>query len=106
MPPTAIAFAGANAPEPFPIGVPTHLAAVINRSERRMAIYQDGALLTDCVLDQPLSAINDVNNWLGHSNYGADADLSATYDEFRIYSAALTAAQINASFAAGPDAGR
>lgn len=94
------------APEAFPIGVPTHLVAVINRSERRMAIYQDGALQTDCLLEQPLSAITDVNNWLGHSNYAADVDLAGTYDEFRIYGAALTAAQVSASFAAGPDAGR
>lgn len=94
------------APEAFPVGVQTHVVAVINYTDRRMAIYQDGALQTDCALKRPLSAIDDVNNWLGHSNFLADADLGGTYDEFRIYAAALTAAQIKASFAAGPDAGR
>jgi hypothetical protein len=69
-----------------------------------MTLYQDGGLLLACVLARPLSSIDDVNNWLGHSNFSADVDLSASYDEFRIYGAALTASEINASFMAGPDA--
>jgi len=94
------------APDAFPIGVLTHIVAVINRTERRMAIYQDGELAADCPLERPLSDINDVNNWLGHSNFIADVDLAATYEEFRIYGAALSATELRASFAAGPDAGR
>lgn len=93
-------------PGPLPSGVETHVAVVIDRAAQSMALYQDGALLAECPLRRPLSAIVDVNNWLGRSNYAADADLSATYDEFRIYGAALTPAEIADSFAAGPDAGR
>jgi hypothetical protein len=89
---------------PFPIGSPTHIAAVIQQATQSMAVYQDGALLVDCTLSRPLKAIDDKNNWLGHSNYAADVDLSATYDEFRIYSAALTPTELSKSFAAGPDA--
>jgi hypothetical protein len=89
---------------PFPIGVETHVAVVINHAAKSMALYQDGALLRDCTLVRPLSAIDDVNDWLGHSNYGVDADLSGIYDEFRIYGATLSAAQIEDSFVAGPDA--
>lgn len=70
-----------------------------------MSIYQSGSLVADCVLAHPLSAIDDVNNWLGHSNYVADVDLAGTFDEFRIYSAALTASELSESFSAGPDAG-
>ena len=89
---------------PFPSGVETHVAVVIDRAAKSMALYQDGALLRDCTLTRPLSAIDDVNNWLGHSNYVADADLSGIFDEFRIYGAALSATQVEDSFVAGPDA--
>jgi len=91
-----------SAPDPFPSGVMTHVAVVIEQATQRMALYQDGALLVDCTLSRPLSAIDDVNNWLGHSNYQADVDLAATYDEFRIYGAALTDSELSASFSAGP----
>jgi hypothetical protein len=91
-------------PAPFPIGPPTHVALVIEPASERMALYQDGQLLADCFLARPLSAIDDVNDWLGHSNFVADPDLNGSFDELRIYSAALTAAQLADSFAAGPDA--
>jgi hypothetical protein len=91
-------------PAPFPMGVPGHVALVIDAAKESMALYQDGAFLVTCSLSRPLSMINDVNNWLGQSNYGADVELSGSYDEFRIYAAALTTEEIAASFAAGPDA--
>jgi hypothetical protein len=91
-------------PAPFPIGVATHVALVIDPTSEAMTLYQNGALLADCFLARPLSLIDDVNNWLGRSNYVADVDLSGSYDEFRIYGAALTAAEIADSFTAGPDA--
>jgi hypothetical protein len=89
---------------PFPVGVATHVALVIEPAQQAMRLYQDGQLVNDCALSRPLSGINDVNNWLGHSNYSADADLNGSYDEFRIYDAALTNEEVAASFAAGPDA--
>jgi hypothetical protein len=50
-----------------------------------------------------LSAINDINCWLGRSQYSADADFGGSIDEFRIYSAALTALQVRTSNLAGPN---
>jgi hypothetical protein len=95
-----------DAPGVLPSGTPVHVAVVIERAAQSMKLYQDGALIDDCALTRPLSAIDDVNNWLGHSNYQADLDLAGSYDEFRIYGAALTTSQIADSFAAGPNAGR
>lgn len=91
-------------PAPFPIRAATHVALVIDPTHESISLYQDGAFLAMCSLSRPLSLINDVNNWLGHSNFAADVDLAASYDEFRIYGAALTADEISASFVAGPDA--
>lgn len=90
--------------EGLPKGVPTHVAVVIDSEAKTIALYQDGALLDECPLSRPLSDIDDANNWLGRSNFTADQDLAASYDEFRIYTAALTAEQIADSFKFGPDA--
>ncbi|HEX2871470.1 MAG TPA: LamG domain-containing protein [Polyangiaceae bacterium] len=90
--------------ESLPTGVPTHVAVVVDSKAQTIALYQDGALLNECQLSRPLSDIDDVNNWLGRSNFTADADLDASYDEFRIYTAALTAEQVADSFKFGPDA--
>lgn len=89
---------------PLPVGVETHTAVVIDPSTESMALYVDGAPVMACPLTRALSAIDDVNNWLGHSNFSADEDLAGTYDEFRIYGAALSASEIADSFSAGPDA--
>ncbi len=91
---------------PFPTGVETHVALVVDQAAQTMTIYLDGALEQSCSLVRPLSLIEDVNNWLGHSNYVADVDLGGSYDELRIYAAALTADELADSFEAGPDAGR
>jgi hypothetical protein len=91
---------------PIPIGVATHVALVVDGAGHTMSLYLDGAPLVDCELLRPLSLIDDVNNWLGRSNYVADVELSASFDEFRIYGAALTADELAESFALGPDVGR
>lgn len=90
--------------QPFPKGGEHHVAVVVDAGAQTMALYLDGALMNECPLTRPLSAIKDVNNWLGRSNYTDDAELDAEYDEFRIYGAALSAAEIADSFKAGPDA--
>jgi hypothetical protein len=92
-----------NAVDALPSGTPAHVAAVIDAAAGTMALYQDGGLLVECELTQPLSAIADVNDWLGRSNYQADADFAGKFDELRIYDAPLSAAELAESFAAGPD---
>jgi autotransporter-associated beta strand protein len=50
-----------------------------------------------------ISKLAQTNMWLGRSEY-ADADANASYDEVRIYKAALTQSQLAALSLAGPDA--
>jgi len=65
----------------------------------------DGVLVGTRNAPMPLSAMagQDLNNWLGRSQFSADAYWGGKYNEFRIYSGILTPAQVQASFAAGPD---
>ena len=69
-----------------------------------MRLYSNGVEIASTSDSLDLGAIHDVNNWLGRSNYLVDPPLSALLIEFRIYERALTAAQIDSSYQAGPGA--
>jgi hypothetical protein len=93
---------------PLPIDVDSHVGAVIDSRAHRMSLFVNGTIVgaTDLVQDDPLSYIYDINNWLGRSQFASDDGFTGTFLEFRIYSVALTAAQLQASYDAGPDAVR
>jgi len=82
---------------------PVHLALVIDATNGLMTLYRDGAMEVSTPFHDPLSALSDVNNWLGRSQYVSNDSFGGTIDEFRIYAAALSQAQVQASFAAGPN---
>ena len=62
----------------------------------------DGGTVVPPPID--LTVVNDINNWLGRSQFVADVELQATYYEFRIYSGALTPELVAISYKGGPDA--
>jgi len=80
-------------------GVCVRNANVVRPAHRTVAIGGGTVQFTG-----DLTMIQDVNNWLGRSNYSVDPALFASLIEFRIYEQALTAAQIGLSFRAGPGA--
>ncbi len=65
--------------------------------------YRDGRLAAEGTTQIDLEDINDVNNWLGRSNWTNDANFEGSYDEFRIYDYALTEGQAVGNFLLGPD---
>lgn len=66
--------------------------------------WRDGVKLTDgALVNSNLADLNDVNMWLGRSNWLADANLDGTFDEFRIYDNSFDQAAVDASILAGPD---
>ena len=66
--------------------------------------WRDGVHQTiDGDVGSELGDLNDVNNWLGRSNWTADANLNGSFDEFRIYDHALSGAEVANSLAAGPN---
>jgi len=90
---------------PLPIDVDTHVGVVIDAGAHRMSLFVNGAIVgaTTLAQDDPLSYVYDINDWLGRSQFPADDGFSGTFLEFRIYSVALTAARLEASYDAGPD---
>lgn len=87
----------------LPAGATSHVAAVVDDTNDTLSLYLDGSLKASVPFQGELAAIDDVNNWLGRSQFIADREFGGTFYEFRIYAAALTEAQLTVSYAAGPD---
>lgn len=79
------------------------VAVVVDSKAKELRLYLNGVSVGSQAFTGALADVNDVNAWLGRSQYDADPELTGTFHDFRIYGAALSASQIAASFAAGPD---
>ena len=69
----------------------------------RITTYRDGLPIAPGTSSSPLSDIDDVNNWLGRSNFGGDGFFDGTIEEFRLYDEALTWPEVLHSLQQGPD---
>jgi hypothetical protein len=79
-------------------GMPTdrtvQVALVLDGDAAQSTIYIDGRRAATAPNAHLMSDLNDVNNWLGRSQWVQDRYLSGRYDELRIYDGALTGAEI------------
>ena len=75
---------------------------VVVAAKGTLALYLDGVVVATVARTTPLGAIDDVNDWIGRSNYAADPYLWADYEDFRVYDHALAPCAIAATFTAGP----
>jgi hypothetical protein len=87
----------------LPTGTVSHVTVVVNASADSLSLYLNGTSLGSATFTGSLSGLNDINNWLGRSQYSADSNFAGVIHEFRIYSVALSAAQIQLSEQSGPD---
>jgi len=78
--------------------------------DARMTLYINGVPAPDVGGSNPqdtgiqLGNLNDVNNWLGRSQWAGDGNFGGSFNEFRMYSKAVLPAGIAQSYANGPDA--
>jgi Concanavalin A-like lectin/glucanases superfamily len=68
--------------------------ALVLESGVRASLYLNGALLATQPTAITLADIEDVNNWIGQSQYEVNPAYRGAYWEFRIYDAPLTACQL------------
>jgi hypothetical protein len=82
-----------------------HVVVVLDPAAGILATYTNGVLITGAPNGTlpPLSTLTNVQSYLGKSFYGADPYLVGSLDEFRVWNQALSRAQIEASYEAGPD---
>jgi hypothetical protein len=88
---------------PLQSGQETYLSLVYDYTDNVARLYSNAVLVASGQAPVALSSIDDVNNWLGRSQYGADAMFQGKYNEFRIWNGPLLPAEVAAHFAAGPD---
>ena len=97
---------------PYEIGTDYYIAATFQRSgdatvvrwQRRDAATGELQKSGTLTMTVGIHEFVDPVLYLGHSQYTADKDALAAYDEVRLWSGVLTDAQLAASAAAGPDA--
>jgi hypothetical protein len=81
-----------------PAAMPTgwhHVAVTIDSTTMTMRLYLDGEQVGSAATTLlPKDLGNTTQNWLGRSQYVADAYFSGMLDEFRIYNRALSVAEI------------
>ncbi|RYZ05458.1 MAG: LamG domain-containing protein [Myxococcales bacterium] len=73
------------------------------RSNDRVALFADGQELISSPVQRSLAELNDVNCWLGRSQWTKDHPFHGKYDELRIYDVALNACQLATLRSRGPD---
>lgn len=83
--------------------VDTHVAVTWDEATGRIAVYENGTQLGSATTDDPMSDLNDVNVWLGRSNWAGDQNTQGEYDEARVYDYVLSPAQVLGNAQAGPD---
>jgi hypothetical protein len=87
---------------PLPQGQPVYIAVTYDYNGNSARLYRDGVQVQSGPAAVPLHLINDVNNWLGRAQWG-DPMFQGKFNEFRIWEGALSADQVAANFAAGPN---
>ncbi len=92
----------ATGPAPLQSGTEVCLTITYDYDANIARLYSNAVLQATSKAPIALKAINDVNNWLGRSQWG-DPMFMGTYNEFRIYNTALTPLEVAASRLSGPD---
>jgi hypothetical protein len=96
--------------EPAPLTAATPLATgqeicvtvVYDYTANVARLYSNAVLVARGPAPVDITTINDVNNWLGRSQWN-DAMFQGKYNEFRIWDGVLLPDQVAAQYAAGPD---
>jgi glucuronoarabinoxylan endo-1,4-beta-xylanase len=84
-------------------GVWYHIAVTLNGSTGMLYLNGVSVNTNTSVTINPPSLGNTANNYLGKSQFSSDPYFNGLFDEFRIYSVALSAGEIAATDALGPN---
>jgi hypothetical protein len=96
---------GGEIPAPTDVELDDALHMVsVSASLETLDLFLDGALIGRVRSAVPLSSIENVNNWLGRSQYDQDPYLHAAYAGVQVYGRALDECAIQALHARGPAA--
>ncbi len=83
------------------LGQETHWVITYENGEWRR--YENGKLVDSIPTTDGPTSLNDVNVWLGRSNWSGDNNLDGTFNEVRIFDRALSPNEIMFEYLTGPD---
>jgi hypothetical protein len=83
-------------------GTNLHFAITWNDATGEMRIFENGEFVARRTETARLTQLNDVNVWLGRSQYTGDQNLQGEFDEFRMYNRILSDAELRGNFLRGP----
>ncbi|HSH15727.1 MAG TPA: Ig-like domain-containing protein, partial [Verrucomicrobiae bacterium] len=81
----------------------SHFVLTWDESTGQIKAYENGQEKASMTVDDPMSDLNDVNVWLGRSNWTGDQNMQGEFDEFRVYDRVLTAEDVSNNYNVGPD---
>ncbi len=84
-------------------GLPHHMVCTVDNTE--LAFYVDGVLIGTAALDPPGNSIAGIGTdaaHIGKGVYGVDPLWAGSVEELNIYNRALSLAEVQANYAAGP----
>jgi len=84
------------ADNPLPLNQWVHLAATLNTNTATATLYSNGVAVKSVTGWEPPRAVTRTNNFIGRSNWGADAYANAVFDEIRIWNRARSGEEIAA----------
>jgi hypothetical protein len=84
-------------------GADTHFVVTWNETTSELKLYEQGFEVASITSPGLISDINDINNFLGRSQYAGDNNLNGEFDEVRLYNRVLTPEEVLGNFQAGPD---
>jgi hypothetical protein len=85
-----------NAPAALPTGTWTHVAVTLGAGAGVLYVNKAEVARTTGMTLTPAALGSTTQNWIGRSQYGSDPYLDGAVDDFRVYSRALSAAEIAA----------
>ena len=84
-------------------GVEFHQVINYDKGLKEWHWYRNGVLMEVIPDSEGPTTINDVNVWLGRSEFSIDSNFRGLYHEFRVYNHTLSEGEIYGNFMAGPD---
>jgi len=85
------------------LGAQMHIVVTYDTASSAWKLYKNGTQIASVPTLLGPSTIDDLNVWLGRSNWSADNNSDVTYDELRIYNYALNAQEVLNNYSAGPN---
>jgi hypothetical protein len=80
-----------------------HVVVTWKESTGRILAYENGAQVASLTASNSMSALNDINTWLGRSFNVVDNGFAGEFDEVRFYNYVLTPSQVVGNFSVGPN---